>query len=370
MFWCLVFRLLNLNFDFGSSSQSKSESLTYYPIVISSSPTLRYQAYGLTFACEFPLPELSTAPEDSSPADVRIEIGEPVAPESVSQALRPDADIELSLKFETARCTLFFTSVGRFTVSEGCHILVEPIEGLGPSTWRLPLLGAVMALLLEQRGFFVLHAGALDMGGFAVSFLGQKKQGKSTLNAALSVAGYPLFSDDTVALSWPDSVGAEKTALPLTLPGFAQIKLVPDAVRAVLQGDVADWPAVAPELTQIDKRAFSAPLATHALPLRHLFVLSSLPKSDGAANTATPEDDIRLRLLAPQEAFGYLMPHTYGARFGDLYLKGERKKTHFAACARLVRECQVWELARRRDLNLLPATIEAIGRAVGATSNR
>lgn len=336
----------------------------------SSAPHPRYRAYGLTFACEFPLPELPVAPDDASPVDVRIEVGDPVTPEAVAEALKPEADIELSLKFETTRCTLFFTSVGRFTVSEGRHILVEPIEGLGPSTWRLPLLGAVMALLLEQRGFFVLHAGALDMGGFAVSFLGQKKQGKSTLNAALSVAGYPLFSDDTVALSWPDSVGAEKTALPLTLPGFAQIKLVPDAVRAVLQGDASDWPAVAPELAEVHKRAFTAPLATRALPLRHLFVLASLPKSDDAPDSAAPEDDIRLRLLAPQEAFGHLMPHTYGARFGDLYLKGERKKTHFAACARLVRECQVWELARRRDLSLLPATIEAIGRAVGATSDR
>jgi hypothetical protein len=190
--------------------------------------------------------------------------------------------------------------------------------------------------------------------------MGEKGQGKSTLNAALSCAGYPLLSDDVVALTWS---AAPTMDSPLALSGFAQIKLVPDAVRAVLGGESADWPAVAPELAEVDKRSFTAPLAEKALPLRHVFVLSSLDADDSG-------EDVRLRLLSPQEALIHLMPHTFGARFGELYLKEERKKTHFRQCARLVNECQVWELARRRDLKLLPATIDAIARAVSASPSQ
>ena len=135
----------------------------------------------------------------------------------------------------------------------------------------------------------------------------------------------------------------------------------------LLQSDPAQWPAVAPELLDVSKHAFTAQLATQPLPLRHLFVLTSLPERENSVRNETADEDVRLRRLAPQEAFAKLWPHTYGARFGDFYLKDERKKMHFAACARLVRECEVWELARRRDLELLPATIQTIARTIGAT---
>lgn len=324
---------------------------------------MRYYAYGLTFASDFLLPELPAIPPaqaskaDTTP-DVVIELGAALSLEFVKNAAAEGAPLENSLRFSAQSARLLYSGVGRFTVSEGRHVLVEPLEGRGPSTLRLPLLGAVLALLLEQRGLFVLHAGAVDMGGFAAAFLGDKGQGKSTLNAALARAGYPLFSDDVVALSWPD---ASELKFPLTLCGFAQIKLVPDAVRAVLDAEPADWPAVAPELAEVDKRSFSAPLAAHPLPLRHLFILSSLDEEDEGA------EEVRLRALTPQDALLHLMPHTFAARFGEFYLKDERRKTHFMQCARVVRECQVWELARRRDLALLPSTLESIARAVGAS---
>lgn len=337
----------------------------------------RYTAYGLIFVCDFALPELPLAPDGGAAPDVEIELGDFLALETVEQALASDADVTKSIHFEARRCRILFTRVGRFTISEGRHILLEPVQGRGPDLWRLPLLGAVLALLLEQRSFFVLHAGALDMGGFAACFLGHKGQGKSTLNAALTLAGYPLLSDDVVALQWPDSRPGSLPStsptppepFPLTLCGFGQIKLVPDAVRALLQSDPDQWPAVAPELAEVNKRAFQARLAPQALPLKHLFVLTSLPEMENSVKSEEGGGDIRLRRLAPQEAFAQIWPHTYGARFGDYYLKNERKKTHFTACARLVGQCQVWELARRRDLALLPATIEAIARQVGANAS-
>lgn len=327
---------------------------------------MRYYAYGLCFASDFALPELSAAlpvpaSESHAAPDVVIELGSAITLDFVRSVTAEGAPLENSLDFSARRAQLLYSGVGRFTITDGRHILVEPLEETGASTWRLPLLGSVLALLLEQRGMFVLHAGAVDMGDFAAAFLGEKGQGKSTLNAALSCAGYPLLNDDVVALTWP---GAPKTGFPIVLPGFAQIKLVPDAVRAVLGSDPADYPSVAPELSEFfEKRSFQAPLATNALPLHHLLVLSSLDADDSG-------EDVRLRPLSPQEALIQLIPHTFAARFGELYLKEERKKNHFRHCARLVSECQVWELARRRDLTLLPATIDAIARALGASPSQ
>ena len=319
----------------------------------------RHQSHGLTFACDFNLPELLRASDDQPP-HVVIQVGDYISSEVVRSAGSPNFVLENVIDFQVGESSLFFSEVGRFTVTQGRHILIEPLQGTNPSTWRLPLLGSILALLLEQRGLFVLHAGAVDMGGFAAAFLGEKGQGKSTLNAALASAGYPLFADDVVALTWPD----DKQPYPLTLCGFAQIKLVPDAVRGVLQSEPGTLPAVAPELAEVDKRSFMAPLAVRPAPLRHLFVLSSLPDE---IQDEVQDEGFQLRALTPQEALLQIMPHTFGARFGEMYLKDERKKAHFRQCARVVNECQVWELARRRDLALLPATIAAIARAVGAS---
>lgn len=332
----------------------------------------RYRVYGLSLVCDFELPELSPPLDETdgkdTPADIIIELGAFLFPDDVKRDFASGAMPGHGLTFGEQQSQLFFARVGRFTASEGRHILVEPLEGLRASTWRLPLLGAVLALLLEQRGLFVLHAGAVDMGGFAAAFLGDKGQGKSTLNAAMAVAGFPLFSDDAVALEWAD---AESDTFPTALCGFAQIKLVPDAVRAVLDTEPLDLDLVAPDVEEIDKRSFMAPLAMQPLPLRHLFVLTSLEEEVAEAGQEkievalapieTPEGVI-LRVLAPQEALLHLIPHTFGCRFGDLYLQGERKITHFRACAHLVSRCQVWELSRRRDLALLPATVAAITR--------
>jgi len=222
---------------------------------------------------------------------------------------------------------------------------------------------------LEQRGLFVLHAGAVDMGGSAAAFLGDKGQGKSTLNAAMATAGFSLLSEDAVALQWSDD---EKHTVPTALCGFAQVKLVPDAVRAVLNTEPEELALVAPQVENMDKRSFMAPMAKQPLPLRDLFILTSL---DDEANIERPKpfspsyetpEGVEIRLLSPQEALLHLIPHTFGFRFGDLYLQGERKTTHFRACARLVSSCRVWELSRRRDLALLPATVATLARLVAS----
>ena len=320
-----------------------------------------YRAYELHLASEFELPELAPWPGDLDAApDISVVLGAPLCAAALERAL----EVGEALQWGAREARLLF-HLARFTVTQGARVVVEPVEGYGPPSWRLPLLGSVLAALLEQRGLFALHAGALVFESGAAAFLGDKGQGKSTLNAALSRAGFSLLSDDVVALQMPAPASSDA---PLALPGFSQIKLVPDAVRAVTGDEVSLWPAVAPELTQMDKRSFQAPLAHQSAPLRALFMLHSAPNDETPAQASGAEtidgDGVRLRRLSAQEALAQLIPHTFGARFGPRYLTEGRRKTHFLNCARLVSSCAVWELSRPRDLALLPRTVELIARAM------
>ena len=333
-------------------------------------PPWHYRTYDLHIVSDFELPELSPWPGAAPAApDLTIALGATLGREALEDAQQ--------LHWGERQCCLWF-QVARFTISHGDRVLVEPVEGYGAAAWRVPLLGSAMAALLEQRGAFVLHAGALIFETGAAAFLGDKGQGKSTLNAALSHAGFPLLNDDVAALQMPD----DPADAPLALSGFSQIKLLPDAVRAATGTDPDQWPVVAPEITDFDKRAFLAPLAPHGAPLRALFVLQWAPDETNSADTADEahtadevhstdneaDNGLRLRRLSAQQALAQLIPHTFGARFGVGYLEGERRRTHFLNCARLVSVCPVWELTRPRDLTLLPATIALIARVISEDS--
>ncbi len=338
-------------------------------------PADRRVAYGLRFHSQFALPELSLDfQQEQLPdeADVRIELGQVLSHAQMARLTAPDTPIEDVMRFEETWCQLVFSDVGRYTLTQGRHVLVEPLDGTSESSWRLPLLGAVMALLLEQRGLLALHGGAArfsDAEGqdVAAGFLGDKGQGKSTLNAALSQAGFALLCDDVLAVSGlapvlptasSQPVTPVQPAEPMALSGFAWLKLAPDAVRGVWNAEPDEFALVAPEVAETDKRSVPARLAPDALPLRALFILSSLPDE-------APEPIVIHRLSA-QEALLHLIPHTFAARFGALYLKGTRHRAYFRACSRLASECVVWELARKRDLALLPQTVRAIENAVRA----
>jgi len=329
---------------------------------MTSSPTDRRFAYGLRIECQFPLPDLPASSFDGAP-DVRIELGQSISrDEALSLATSEDA-LHNVLQFSENHSRVLFTQVGRFSVSGGEHVLIEPLEGTSASSWRLPLLGSILALLLEARGLFALHAGAVEMkdssgAPIAITFAGDKGQGKSTLGAALSLAGFPLFCDDVLALQ----TGTSPRESPLALVGFGGMKLVPDAVRALLNQSPDDLPPVAPELVRehgFDKRHFLAPLAHEPRPLRHVFLLASHDEPNREA--------VELRALSPQESLALLLPHSFAARWGDLYLKDARRAVHFRACAQIASNCRVWELSRRRDLSLLPQTIELLAQTAASS---
>src|SRR5262249_21201448 len=139
-------------------------------------PMFSYVAYGLGIESALPLPEFVTA---GTRPEVVIHLGNhyEVPPEAIGQPWH--------IRWDREDATLFFRDVGVFRVRGGREVIVSPAPGTRASRVRLYLVGTMMAVLLCQRGFLVLHASAVEVDGEAIAFVGASGAGKSSLAAAL-----------------------------------------------------------------------------------------------------------------------------------------------------------------------------------------
>jgi len=112
------------------------------------------------------------------------------------------------------------------------------IDGSGSRIWvtcpdsltledTMPYLhGAIFAFVLRLRGICCLHASDVAVGDRAVVLLGPGMAGKSTTAAAFGQLGYPVMSDDIVALG-------ERGDGFIVRPGVPCLRLWPESVRTL-----------------------------------------------------------------------------------------------------------------------------------------
>src|ERR1700730_14845287 len=131
-----------------------------------------YVSYGLKIQSSMRLPELLSL-EQVEP-DVIIREGTTGRP-------RPKTGPRGSyFDLTPGEAYLFWDEVGGFLVRSGNEIIVEPFCGVDQRIVRLPLLGAVLSMVIYQRGLIILHGSSVAIDGQAVAFLGASGQGKST----------------------------------------------------------------------------------------------------------------------------------------------------------------------------------------------
>ncbi len=202
----------------------------------------QYKAFGLQISSEIKLPGMI---EGSGNPDVKITLGK-VDPSQVTQAEVKGPNYLVT----GSEVYLWWDDIGKVRIRNGKQVTVEPERDLESSDELniIPfLLGPVMALLLHQRGFLVLHGSAVNMGKVApgvardnrdelihdgvssgaVAFLGHRGNGKSTTAIHLYVEGYPLVADDILAIKF-DSEG-----LPVVYPGYPHVRLSEEAYNQV-----------------------------------------------------------------------------------------------------------------------------------------
>ncbi|MDG0814411.1 phosphoenolpyruvate carboxykinase (ATP) [Cohnella rhizosphaerae] len=107
-----------------------------------------------------------------------------------------------------------------YDIRDGRHIAVCPEAHADPDELRLFILGSCMGAALMQRGLLPLHGSAVAIDGQAYGIVGESGAGKSTLAAAFLQAGFPLISDDVIALDF-----SEEFVRPLVIPSYPQQKL-------------------------------------------------------------------------------------------------------------------------------------------------
>jgi hypothetical protein len=223
--------------------------------------------------------------------------------------------------------------VGTFVIRDGKEVLINPAPDAQDSLVRSFLLGPVLAVLLRQRGFLVLHASAVAVDTHVILFMGGSGWGKSTLAAALCQNGYRLLSDDVTAI--------DMTAHhPTVIPGYPQVKLWPDSAKAIGQD-----PELLPRLYSGSEKRVCRTLpgfCHEPLPLARAYVLS-----EGSS--------LQITELEPQAALIELVRHSSRVR----QLPSEVAPAHLQQCAKLVNSVPLSRLTVPRSFSLL-STVASI----------
>jgi hypothetical protein len=284
-----------------------------------------YDAYGLCIHSEVPLP----LDAGRGAADVTIRHADLA---HTAAALRADG---LERRADGGEVSLLFRDRACFCVRDGSEILLDPASETIPTAITLALLGPVMAALLQQRGFLVLHASAVAVDGGAIAIMGASGWGKSTLAAFLHSRGCLLIVDDIVAIRLIAGV-------PHVYPGFPQMKLWPDSLHSIGERP-DDFPRLYEEREKRARRIESGFHRNGALPLQRIYVLGH-------------GDHLELEPLTSQEAFLQLTGHSFGIE----WLQSLSTAEFFHQRSLIASHVPIRALRRPRDLGLLADAADLI----------
>jgi hypothetical protein len=225
--------------------------------------------------------------------------------------------------------SLFFKieDTGLFLMEQGKRIVVSPIPGADEKKVRLFILGTCMAVIMMQRGILPLHGSAVVIDGWAYAFVGHSGAGKSTLSAALASRGYPLLTDDVVALTW-DAGGRA-----IVSPGYPQQKLWQPSLDGFGMKE-QDYATVHAEITK------------YAIPVQHYFHEMAVPLGGIFELAPQPEENhtsVQLVEVTGLERLHLLCSHTFR---GGLVARQGLAQWLFETASRLSASVEIGRLVR------------------------
>ncbi len=264
-------------------------------------------------------------------------------PEILPSQGEPDVIIRLGnlkdLSYENIngkdRALGYIEGVGKFLICEGREIIVYPLTEQDISIVRPTILGSAMAALLRQLGLLVLHASCVNINGQAVAFMGQSGAGKSTLADAFHCQGYPVLTDDVMAVN----ITSQK---PKALPAYPQLKLWQPTVDALGNNQKQLSPICVGSKKFSYK--FQDGFQITSLPLKHIYILAH-------------GDEHSIQSASKQMAFAALVRHT---REMELLKSPEMVKLHMQQCAALFQEVEFSYLVRRPGLEELSKIVALV----------
>jgi hypothetical protein len=194
-----------------------------------------YQTYGLSIASDFKI-------------DAFQEVGEFENDSDVVQLEKSTINFEgytfiddFVIREYTEQGFLYvIKNVVAFLITENRMQIFPLIEN--SKIWQSFLVGGAMAIVLIQKGYFLLHGSAIENKNSAYLFLGLSGVGKSSLATGLGEKGDSIITDDICTLSRIDE------DLYISL-GTKQVRLLKDAVEALEVKNVTalDHPTTKPK---------------------------------------------------------------------------------------------------------------------------
>lgn len=318
----------------------------------------QYTAFGLRITSELKLPELVLSASEAA-EDVIIRQADLTA--------WSDQLEQTNYVIQGERFMLQIPGTAIFAVREGREIEVCPYPGADMDTVRLFLLGSCMGVLLMQRRILPIHGSAVVIEGKAYAFVGESGAGKSTLAAAFRQAGYPMASDDVIAVKAAASG-------PIVYPAYPQQKLRMSSLLELeslqsLQGNKHVRPQkhrlvltsghpVLPQYGELLKligewNKYAVPTVdefyNEPISLGGVFELVAEPSSQLPAVTEQP-----LNVLG---CLHTLLLHTY--RRGTIARMG-LGEWHFETAARMARKVEGWRLLRVSSVFTVSELVERV----------
>ncbi len=213
--------------------------------------------------------------------------------------------------------------IARYFVRAGNEIVID--SSGDERDVRTFLLGSALAVCLQQRGIFTLHASAVETAHGAVLFLGESGAGKSTLAAALVDRGLRLMADDVTGI-------LVREGHPFALPAFPSLRLWADVMKKLGRQTTGI------RKVREDIEKYTIPVegfCRSPLPVRAMFLL-------GLRNN----EDLRLQAVPRTKAIEALLSNTYRKRIA---LAMGCLPEAFRAATALARHAPLFELLRPDD---------------------
>lgn len=295
-----------------------------------SNHTYHYSAFGLKIRSAVCIPQLIPLPHCNSP-DIHIQVDSDRRIENfIPIELLAEPSV---LKVDREQAQLYFKNTGVFLIEQGHTITVIPDLNLQEQTLAAFLSGGVMAVLLYQRDFLILHGSAVNISGKAVLFLGDSGEGKSSTAAALQAQGYPQITDDLAAVTIDQGT----------------VMISPSIPQTKLSLEMADALGYRQELQlsdslQAEKYRYRLPQEVSQLrvPLSHIYFLS----------TST---EFSINPLSIQTGLLEIIKH---AGIAPMLHQGDVQ--HFCQCSQLATLCQTFALKRPKNITFLQKLIKLI----------
>mgnify|MGYP001619638842 CR=1 FL=1 len=302
-----------------------------------------YRLYGLAVrsGLELPCPRVRSP----GPVDVRFDSGDPREFDALRRR-HPPAPREWfrHRRLPDGSAYLRWADLFEFVVSpDGRDIRYHQLKGATPESFSTYLLGQVLSFSLLLFGVEPLHGTVVVIDGEAIAFLGDCGYGKSTLGAAFLRLGFPILTDDLMALE-PRASGYA------VHPGMPRLKLFPSVSRRVLGVERGGTPLNDRTSKQI------LPLAAGQVSRRRALLGALYVLSEPTPVLRRPAARIELERLSGGDAFLEVIRNS----FNTIVVDRDRLANQFAFASRLVAAVPVKRLSYPRSLPLLPAVCEAV----------